>query len=67
MKKYDEMCFFCKEPAYEEWHQNNEPICRDCFQGFTGHDPALIDSELALEMERHEHQQSAWGGNDPHG
>ena len=30
-------CHFCDNKAVEEWAHNNEPICEDCFQSFTGH------------------------------
>ncbi len=40
-------CHFCPEPAVNEWEHNNEPICNDCFQSFTGHTFEGIEAEVA--------------------
>ena len=48
-------------------------MCKDCKKNWAGEDDGRCNTcreEMLFminDLERHDYQQSAWGGNDPHG
>lgn len=71
----------CKKPLTEAFiytpsygfSMDDTKMCKDCKKRWAGEDDGRCITcheemmFMILDLERHEHQQSAWGGNDPHG